>query len=98
MFKLKCFYKYFGINNHVRFPVPLLYEIELNDVPNRKSAVERNAKYSTFLPLKINSSKGKIISLPWRIATADNCSLHFNIPNIHHRNQLETNGLMFSPK
>lgn len=82
-----------GINNHVRFSVPLLHEIELNDV--RKSTVKRNAKYST---LKISSSKGKIMSLPWRIATTDKRDLHFNIPNVRHRNQLETNDLTFFPK
>ncbi|KAM0733099.1 Heat shock transcription factor, X-linked member 4 [Formica fusca] len=63
--------------------VPLLYEVEFNDVPNRKSVLERNEKYSSFLPSNINSSKGKTMSLPWYIATTDKCNLHFNIPDIH---------------
>ncbi|XP_072744738.1 uncharacterized protein [Anoplolepis gracilipes] len=57
-------------NSQECFSVPLLYEIELNGVPNKKSVVEQN------------SSKGEIMSLPWHIAMTDKCSLHFE-PNIH---------------
>ncbi|GAB1860957.1 Heat shock factor protein 2-like [Camponotus japonicus] len=61
----------------------LLYEIEFNGGANQKSVTEQNAKYSTCLPSKINSSKDKIMSLPWHINLTDKCNLHFNAPNVH---------------
>ncbi|XP_011703978.1 PREDICTED: heat shock factor protein-like [Wasmannia auropunctata] len=64
--------------------VPVLYEIEFNNVPNRKPTIERSMKYSTFLSTKTDaSSERKTISSPWRITTLDKRGLHFNIQNSH---------------
>ncbi|KAG5312059.1 HSF5 protein, partial [Pseudoatta argentina] len=74
------------IRNTREDTVPVLYEIEFNNVPNQKATIERNIKYSTyqFLPTKTNTSfERKIISPPQRIALIDKRGLHFNIQNIH---------------
>lgn len=80
-------FKYLFINvlilTTIYFSASLLYEIEFNGGANRKSVTEQNAKYSTCLPSKINSSKDKIMSLPWHINLTDKCNLHFNAPNVH---------------
>ncbi|XP_018397137.1 PREDICTED: heat shock transcription factor, X-linked-like [Cyphomyrmex costatus] len=74
------------IRNSQDNTVPVLYEIEFNNISNRKPIIERNIKYSAykFLPIKTNtSSERKIISSPRHIALIDNSGLYFNIQNIH---------------
>ncbi|KYN11409.1 Heat shock transcription factor, Y-linked [Trachymyrmex cornetzi] len=74
------------IRNTQEDTVPVLYEIEFNNVSNQKPTIERNIKYSAyqFLPTKINTSfERKIITPPQCIALIDKRDLHFNIQNIH---------------
>ncbi|XP_024883337.1 heat shock factor protein 2-like [Temnothorax curvispinosus] len=70
------------IRNAQEDTVPVLYEIEFSNVPNRKLTIERNIKYSPFVPIKTDtSSERKMISLPWRSATMDKRSSHLNVQN-----------------
>ncbi|XP_018317786.1 heat shock factor protein [Mycetomoellerius zeteki] len=74
------------IRNTREDTVPVLYEIEFNNVRDQKPIIERNIRYSAyqFLPIKPNiSSERKIILSPQRIALIDKRGLPFNIQNIH---------------
>ncbi|XP_011865768.1 PREDICTED: heat shock factor protein 2-like [Vollenhovia emeryi] len=69
------------IRNSQEDTVPVLYEIEFSNAPNRKPIVERSARYSAFVPIKTDaSSECKAIPSPWRNAL-NKRGVRFNVQN-----------------